>query len=100
VLLRGHSEQELYLKEEILELCRQRGARLFHLTGPRARGNSAAWLPDAAVRSGYSLPTYAPEIADADVYICGPARWAGNVIAEARAAGVRPDQIHHEKFDW
>ncbi|GAC1496949.1 MAG: hypothetical protein NVS2B15_19570 [Pseudarthrobacter sp.] len=100
VLLRGHNEQELYLKEEILKLSRQRGARLFHLTGPRARLNSESWLPEDAIRNGYSLPSYVPDLADADVYICGPAPWAGNVIADARAAGVRPDQIHHERFDW
>lgn len=100
VLLRGHTEHELYLKEEILELCRQRGAMLFHLTGPRARSNSSTWLPDDAVRSGYSLPSYVPDATAADIYICGPAHWAANVIADVRAAGVRTEQIHHERFDW
>lgn len=100
VLLRGHSERELYLSEEVMEISRNRGARLFHLTGPRARRTSGSWLPEDAVRSGYNLKSYVPDIAAADVYICGPARWASNVIADAHAAGVRPDQIHHERFDW
>jgi len=100
VLLRGHSEQELYLSEEVMEISRNRGARLFHLTGPRARRTPSSWLPEDAVRSGYNLKSYVPDIADADVYICGPARWASNVIADAHAAGVRPGQIHHERFDW
>lgn len=100
VLLRGHSEQELYLGSEILELCENRGATLFHLTGPRVRWDSNSWLPEDAVRAGYSLASYAPDIADSDVYICGPAAWARNVIAAARAAGVGPEQIHHERFDW
>ena len=99
VLLRGHSDRELYLSHEILELCRLRGARLFHLTGPRDRRQSG-WLPDDAVHSGYSLTSYVPDAADADIYICGPSAWAGNVIADATAAGVPATQIHHERFDW
>jgi predicted ferric reductase len=100
VILRGHTEQELYLSDEIINICRQRGVRLFHATGPRARWESGSWLPVEAVRSGYTLASYAPEPADADVYVCGPAAWAGNVVADARAAGVPSEQIHHERFNW
>lgn len=100
ILLRGHNEQELYLGSEILALCQQRGAELFHLTGPRPRCDDHSWLPDSAVRNGYNIASYIPHIADSDVYICGPAGWARNVISDARAAGVGPEQIHHERFDW
>jgi predicted ferric reductase len=100
IVLRGHTEQELYLGNEIIDICRQRGVRLFHATGPRARWDSTSWLPGDAVRSGYRLASYAPDLAASDVYICGPSAWATNVIADARAAGVRPEQIHHERFDW
>ncbi|WP_353710433.1 ferredoxin reductase family protein [Arthrobacter sp. K5] len=100
VLLRGHSSQELYLGEEILELCRQRGATLFHLTGGRDPGSPDSWLPAAEHLAGYALADYVPEIAHADVYVCGPSRWAGNVLNAARAAGVNEDQLHHERFDW
>ena len=99
VILRGHSEQELYLGDEILELCRRRGATLFHVTGPRTAGGQS-WLPESAVRSGHRLASYAPDIADGDVYICGPSAWARSVIGEARAAGVPAEQIHNERFDW
>jgi predicted ferric reductase len=100
VLLRGHSDQELYLGDEILELCRRRGAALFHLTGPRDPGAPGSWLPAAGHQAGYALTDYAPDIAEADVYVCGPAGWAGNVLRAARAAGVREDQLHYERFDW
>lgn len=100
VLLRGHSEKELYLGAEILELCENRGASLFHLTGRRAAGDEHNWLPAGAVRDGYTLTSYAPDIADSDVYICGPAAWARNVVAAVQDAGVGADQIHHERFDW
>jgi predicted ferric reductase len=100
VLLRGHSDRELYLGEEILELCRTRGATLFHLTGPRDPGSPESWLPADEHRAGYSLADYAPGIADADIYVCGPTRWAENVLSAARSAGVREDQLHYERFDW
>ncbi|WP_427128737.1 ferredoxin reductase family protein [Pseudarthrobacter sp. S9] len=99
VILRGHSEAELYLGEEILDLCRRRGGILFHLTGSRPTG-VWTWLPENAARSGHRLATYAPNIADADVYVCGPAAWARSVLQDARTAGVREDQLHYERFDW
>ena len=99
MILRGHSQEELYLGDEILELCRRRGATLFHLTGARTAGGQS-WLPESAVRSGHRLASYAPDVADADVYICGPSAWARSVVGEARAAGVREEQIHNERFDW
>ena len=73
---------------------------MFHLTGPRAWWDDHSWLPEPASRNGYNIESYVPHIAESDVYICGPASWARNVIADARAAGVGPEQIRHERFDW
>ena len=100
VILRGRSDQELYLGHEILELAREKGATLFHLTGARSARHPDSWLPDTATAAGHRLKDYAPEVADADVYVCGPAAWARNVLADARAAGVNEDQLHYERFDW
>lgn len=100
VILRGRSEQELYLGDEILELARSRGATLFHLTGSRSARHADSWLPDSATDAGYRLKDYAPDLAEADVYVCGPAAWARNVLQDARAAGVKEDQLHYERFDW
>ncbi|HET8880309.1 MAG TPA: ferredoxin reductase family protein [Arthrobacter sp.] len=99
VILRGHSQSGLYLGDEILELCQRRGATLFHLTGRRPRG-AQTWLPESEARSGYRLASYVPDLADADVYVCGPAGWARNVLDDARRAGVREEQLHYERFDW
>jgi NAD(P)H-flavin reductase len=99
VLLRGSSESELYLGEEILDLCQRRGATLFHLVGPRP-AQKPGWLPEAAARAGHRLTSYVPNLADSDVYICGPAAWARAVIDDARAAGAKEEQLHYERFDW
>ena len=90
------SADEGWLLHEIGELCRARGATL--ITIPGARG--AGWLSAEAERQGLSLPAFAPDVADSDVYVCGPLGWSEAVVAEARAAGLRPEQIHHERFDW
>lgn len=100
VILRGRSEQELYLGDEILELAGNRGATVFHLTGGRSGRHPGSWLPGSATEAGFRLADYAPDVATADVYVCGPAAWARNVLADARAAGVKEDQLHYERFDW
>ncbi|MGO4492052.1 ferric reductase-like transmembrane domain-containing protein [Arthrobacter sp. 2YAF22_2] len=99
VILRGHSASGLYLGQEILDLCHRRGATLFHLTGRRPRG-AQTWLPESEARAGYKLASYAPDLANSDVYVCGPAGWAQNVLHDARRAGVREEQLHYERFDW
>ncbi|MGO4254711.1 ferric reductase-like transmembrane domain-containing protein [Paenarthrobacter sp. TAF1] len=99
VLLRGHDESELFLGKEIMALCQARGATLFHLTGPRSAG-VRSWLPESATTAGFTIASYAPGIADADVYVCGPTPWAASVIREVRAAGVPDEQVHYERFDW
>lgn len=99
VILRGHSPSGLYLRDEILDLCQRRGATLFHLTGRRPPGTQT-WLPEGEARSGYGLSSFAPDVADADVYVCGPDGWARSVLADARGAGVRDEQLHYERFDW
>lgn len=99
VLLRGHDESELFLGQEIMALCQARGATLFHLTGPRSSG-TRSWLPQSAAAAGFTLDSYAPNIADADVYICGPTPWAASVIRDVQSANVPAEQLHYERFDW
>ncbi len=99
VVLRARAAQELYLLDEIDELCRRRGAFLFLETGPRPP-DRAHWLPTASADRGFALLSYAPELAVSDVYVCGPGQWSALVMADARAAGVREDAIHYERFSW
>ena len=85
-----------WLLDELGELCAARGATLITVPGPRGRG----WLTDAAEHEGLSLAAFVPRLDDTDLYVCGPRDWAERVIAEARAAGMAPEQVHHERFDW
>ncbi len=99
VLLRGHGGSELFLGQEIMALCQARGATLYHLAGPRSAGLHT-WLPQSAAEAGFTLSSYAPGIAEADVYVCGPTPWAASVIRDVQSAGVPAEQLHYERFDW
>ncbi|EPR77161.1 Oxidoreductase-like protein [Leifsonia rubra CMS 76R] len=57
-----------------------------------------ALAPDLA--RGVTLETTFPDLANSDVYLCGPTAWLDLVEAEVRATGVRPEQIYAERFDW
>lgn len=95
VILRAHSADELYLAEEVRRLAIAKGARLFHLVGPRAAGS---WVD--AQHAGLRLSDFAPWVADADVFLCGPNAWMDAVAADAKACGVPEGQIHDERFTW
>ena len=41
-----------------------------------------------------------PDIADRDVFVCGPEPWAEQVRRSALAAGVPADRFHVESFGW
>lgn len=99
VILRAASEAELYLGREMHQLCQRRGAYLYLETGPRARDRQH-WLPQSSALRGFGLADYAPSIAGADVFVCGPQAWSDLVIADAKAAGVRAEAIHYERFSW
>jgi predicted ferric reductase len=99
VILRAGSEAELFLAREMYQLCERRGAYLYLETGPRPRDRQH-WLPEASAGRGFALTDYAPAVAGADVFVCGPQQWSELVIAEAKAAGVPSEAIHYERFNW
>ena len=88
VLLRGSSREDLVHRDEIARLVAARGGRLHELVGPRDR------VP-LDVRT---IARLAPNLADRDVYVCGPEGFTTAIAAAARQAGVRPVRIHHESF--
>ena len=88
VLLRGSDEASLVLRDEIAEEVARRGGRMWEALGPRAR----------ITISGDSLRRSLPDIAERDVFLCGPDAFTGSVAAACRAAGVPAARIHHESF--
>lgn len=88
VILRASRREELVLREEIAAHVRSRGGRLHELVGSRER------VPlDAA-----ALRRLVPDLAERDIYVCGPDGFTNAFIAATRVAGVPRDHVHHESF--
>ncbi|SEJ49807.1 ferredoxin reductase family protein [Demequina mangrovi] len=92
VVLRVRSRAEAPLLDEVAALAHERGAELVVVEGPRGAGWGTA--------AGETLASLVPEVAERDVYVCGPLAWADAVEADARAAGVPGHAIHRERFGW
>jgi predicted ferric reductase len=99
VILRGTTEQEVFLWQETYDLCVAKHASLRVLVGKRPPG-VATWLSAEAYSSGERLSTLAPDIKHSDVFICGPMQWTDLVVRDAKRAGVPDHQIHAERFEF
>ena len=46
------------------------------------------------------LRHWLPDLAERDVYVCGPPAWTDALVAALRAAGLPAHQLHLENFGW
>ncbi|MGW6216678.1 ferredoxin reductase family protein [Streptomyces sp. NPDC055109] len=90
VLYRARSESEAVLIAEIRELVRARNGKLHLLTGKTGE--------NAASFDSKMLCSLVPDIADRDVYVCGPSAMTLDVLDALRSADVPNRQVHAEKF--
>ncbi|BBH71125.1 oxidoreductase [Actinoplanes sp. OR16] len=97
LIYRARSEADLAFRGELEWFAEQRGVRVVPLVGHRA---GSSWLPADLAGQSDVLRRIAPEIAAAQVYICGPEEWASLARAAARDAGVEPARVHTELFAW
>jgi predicted ferric reductase len=101
LLYRASTKAQLLFRHELEALAARRGVRVHYLPGRRARDRDS-WLPDrhAAAPDDVVLRHLVPDIAEHDVFVCGPGRWTEAVIGSARRAGVPAGRIHFERFGW
>jgi predicted ferric reductase len=90
VVLRASTPDGLVHRSEIAALVQHHGGRLHELVGPRQR----------VKLSPRSLRHLVPDIADRDIYICGPEGFDGQIVAAATKLGVADEQIHLEAFGF
>ncbi|ALG14719.1 ferredoxin reductase family protein [Kibdelosporangium phytohabitans] len=94
VLYRVNNQDDAVLLRELLELARARGAVLHLLPGPvtarDADGNQ--------LLSPGNLAGLVGDIADRDVFVCGPPPMTAAVMRSLRDLGVPREQIHAERF--
>lgn len=89
VVLRARRPEELILHDEIARLASERGGQMLALVGSR----------EVVPLDAQALTQIIPDVADRDVFVCGPPAFMDRVLDAARAAGVPADRCHHERFD-
>jgi ferredoxin-NADP reductase len=97
---RVRDPSERLFSRELDKLEKVRGLRVIVLPGRRRREGS--WLPEVRPpeSDAAALRALVPDIAENDVYLCGPDAWTSAAIAAARSCGVPPERIHLERFTW
>ncbi len=93
VLYRVHTMADAVLLPELQELARGRGAQVHVLAGRTGSGN-----PPFAPFEPENLAALVPDIADRDVFVCGPPAMTDAVLRSLRELGVPRGQVHAERF--
>jgi ferredoxin-NADP reductase len=99
ILLQRYTAEPLFTRElEIL--AAEKGLQIVQLPGPRRTpssvlGPAASGLPELT-----GLRRWIPDLAERDVFVCGPSAWTDGVERLALAAGVPGARIHSESFGW
>lgn len=88
VLLRASHPADLVFHAEVSELVRQRRGTLHELVGPR----------DQVAIDEQSLPRLVTDLAQRDVFVCGPEGFVASIVEVARRLSVPDEAIHHEAF--
>ncbi|MBD3926412.1 ferric reductase-like transmembrane domain-containing protein [Nocardioides cavernae] len=99
VLLHRWSDEPIFA-DELIALARHRGLVAWGIPGARRAPDS--WLGDGveAPTDLAALTAWVPDVAERDVYVCGPGPWADLVVRDLRAAGVPDRHVHVESFGW
>lgn len=103
VVLHRYTAEPLFWRELDL-LSRERGLQVLRLPGRRRHDGS--WLGDGLggdagqTSDRDALRWWVPDIAERDVYLCGPVPWTDLVRADLLALGLPPERLHLETFSW
>ncbi|MFF0290780.1 hypothetical protein [Streptomyces sp. NPDC005262] len=90
LLYRANNMAQLVLREELEAIARTRQAGLHYLLG----SSDAAFDPLAP----QALRNLLPDLAEYDVYLCGPPGMEDAVIVALTRVGVPAEHIHSEDF--
>jgi predicted ferric reductase len=99
VLLHRFTDRPLF-DRELAVLVRERGLRVIQLPGHRRAPNSWLGAGIGPADDLTALTYWVPDIADRDVYVCGPEAWADDVRRTTEAAGLPSERFHSESFGW
>ncbi len=91
-LYRVVSADEIVFSDELDRIAEARGARVSYVVGDHASAEGRDLLSPAHLRE------LVPDIAERDVYICGPVGMIDNILPNLRRADVPRKHLHVERF--
>ncbi len=98
VVLQRFTSEPLF-EAELAVLAQERGLTAWSLPGTRT-GPRSVLGPVAGPDELAALLRWVPDVAERDVYLCGPTAWTDGVEDLLAAAGVPADRVHTETFGW
>jgi predicted ferric reductase len=93
VLYRAQTPADAVLLEELQDQARVRGGQVHLLTGRTGAGD-----PPNRPFAPENLLGLVPDLADREVYVCGPPAMTSAVLRSLRELGVPRGQVHAERF--
>ncbi len=99
VLLQRGTHRPLFARE-LDVLARERGLDVRWLPGHRRGPDSWLGATGDPADDLTVLLRWVPDIAERDVYVCGPEAWTAAVRSTLADAGLPPSRLHVENFGW
>jgi predicted ferric reductase len=99
IILQRYTAEPLFSRE-LDVLAAQKGLQVVHLPGPRRSATSVLGPATHGMPELTALRRWIPDIADRDVFLCGPSAWTDAFERLVLAAGVPGERIHTESFGW
>ena len=93
LIYRARRPEEVVFRDELEAIARARGATIHYLVGRRG---SPAVGPDPLGPA--ALAALVPDIAERDVFLCGPLSMMDRARDALRRLGVPGSQVHLERF--
>lgn len=89
LLYRARDRESIVFRDELDAIAAARMAHVIYLLGP-----------DRDLLGPPSLHRLVPDLADRDVYLCGPPGMAGAVRESVVAVGLPESRLHEERFTF
>jgi predicted ferric reductase len=99
VMVQRYTAEPLFTRE-LDALAAEKGLQVVHLPGPRRTPTSVLGPAAHGMPERIALQRWIPDIADRDVFLCGPSAWTDGFKRLLLVAGVPGDRIHTERFGW
>ena len=90
VIVRASSPEDIVHRDEVAGYVKHRGGTFHELIGSRHEVRTDA----------RSLRQLVPDLAESDVYVCGPASFTNGIVAAVATLGVPAERIHLEAFSF